>query len=168
MVIPYTSLGTLLSDTRLGIFNGRLTTSLSAGGYALGYADNAVLGRSNFAGQDVSSHKQVLIAYTYAGDANLDGVVNLLDLNALATNFGNNATGVWTQGDFTYDGSVNIADFNALAANFGQSLGAAPAQPLGALVPERLVAFPAIWGMIWMSGRLGAITKRGRKSGIQE
>ncbi len=94
MVIPYTTVGTLVGDTRQAIFNGRLATSLFASGHALGYADNAVLGRSSFAGQDVSSNKQVLIAYTFSGDANLDGVVNLLDLNALATNFGlSTATG---------------------------------------------------------------------------
>ncbi len=34
------------------------------------------------------------------GDANLDGVVNLLDLNALATNYGRTSQN-WLGGDFT-------------------------------------------------------------------
>jgi hypothetical protein len=138
MIIPYTTLGTLLSDTRQGILNGRLTTSLTTDGQghvmALAYADNAVLGRTIFGGQSVNA-SNLLIAYTYAGDANLDGAVNLLDLNAVATNFGSGGGKVWTQGDANYDGVVNINDFNLLAGNFGASLGATPG-PLGALVPE--------------------------------
>jgi hypothetical protein len=167
MIIPYTTLGTLLGDTRQALSDHRLTTSLAAGGHALGYADNALLGRTTFGGQSVNG-SNVLIAYTFAGDANLDGTVNLLDLNALATNFGNAGSGMWMQGDFTYDGAVNIADFNALAGNFGQSLGAIPASPLGALVPEPLVAFPVIWGMIWLGSGRGAITKRRTKSRVAE
>ena len=56
--------------------------------------------------------------YTYAGDANLDGSVNSLDFNALATNFGT-SDNLWFNGDFNYDGTVNSLDFNALATNFG-------------------------------------------------
>ena len=86
---------------------------------------------STFSGQTVTS-SSLLIRYTYLGDANLDGTVNALDFNALASNFG--SSGVpWTSGDFNYDGTVNTLDFSALAANFGSTLGV-PA--LGGLVPE--------------------------------
>jgi hypothetical protein len=99
---------------------------------AIGYGDAATLHISNFGGQGVTS--AVLLEYTLMGDANLDGKVNLLDLNAIATNFGGSSK-VWTDGDTTYDGNVNIQDFNALALNFGQTLPSS-ALPLGALVPE--------------------------------
>jgi hypothetical protein len=66
--------------------------------------------------------------YTFtvlAGDANQDLSVNVLDLNALATNFG--ATGfMFSRGDFNYDGIVNMMDFVILALNFGKNLSGAP------------------------------------------
>ena len=67
------------------------------------------------------------------GDANLDGLVNALDFNALATNFGGSGR-FWFQGDFNYDGITNTLDFNSLAANFNQPALASP--PLGNVVPE--------------------------------
>src|SRR5262249_9015523 len=74
----------------------------------------------------------VLVRYTLTGDANLDGRVNALDFNALASNFGGSGS-LWVDGDFNYDGKVNALDFNAVATNFGQTLGTAP---LASVVPE--------------------------------
>ncbi|QDU71878.1 family 16 glycosylhydrolase [Mucisphaera calidilacus] len=50
------------------------------------------------------------------GDANADGEVNLLDLSALASNFG--GTGAWVQGDFNADGNVDLLDLSLLASGF--------------------------------------------------
>jgi hypothetical protein len=100
---------------------------------ALGYATASSLGLSSFDGQSVSG-ANVLVRYTWTGDANLDGVVNALDFNAIATNFGGASGKNWIQGDFNYDGTINTADFTALASNFDQPVLASP--PLGALVPE--------------------------------
>lgn len=99
---------------------------------ALGYATTSSLGITNFDGQSVSG-ANVLVRYTYTGDANLDGVVNALDFNAIASNFGG-SNKFWFTGDFNYDGSVNTADFNALASNFNQP--ALTSQALGTVVPE--------------------------------
>jgi hypothetical protein len=82
---------------------------------------------------DTTAHV-VTVAYAYYGDANLDGTVNALDFNSLATNFGQNAP-EWVKGDFNYDGVVNSLDFTALAGNVNSTLPA-PAPALGALVPE--------------------------------
>jgi hypothetical protein len=70
-----------------------------------------------------------------AGDANIDGVVNALDFNALATHFGQSSQ-TWSGADFNADGVVNTIDFNALASNFGSSYNPNPAGSLGALIPE--------------------------------
>jgi hypothetical protein len=121
-----------------GTWSGTGLTSSSAGNAsggghptALGYATAAILGVGNFDGQNVTG-SNVLVRYTYSGDANLDGVVNALDFNAVATDFG--ASGEqWFQGDFNYDGVINTLDFTQLATNFGQVL---PSPAVGSVVPE--------------------------------
>ena len=107
-----------------GTFNGMGVSSSVAGStdHALGYAESGSVFASfpaMFAGQAVDS-TAILIRYTRFGDADLNGVVNLLDFNRLAANF-NGADGSWSQGDFTYDRVVNLVDFNALAANFNKA-----------------------------------------------
>jgi fibronectin-binding autotransporter adhesin len=100
------------------------TAASAANSKGLGYFDDAVA-------------SQYSLVMTYFGDANLDGKVNALDFNAVATNFGTGTT--WAQGDFNYDGSVTTNDFTMLAQNFNQSLSnSPPAGPLalGAVVPE--------------------------------
>jgi hypothetical protein len=74
-----------------------------------------------------------VIRYTFGGDANLDGVVNALDFNALASNFGAGAAD-WTAGDFNYDGKVDSLDFQSLAINFGVTSASSPLAAI--LVPE--------------------------------
>ena len=64
---------------------------------------------------------------------NVDGRVNALDFNPLATFFGSGD--LWQEGDFNYDGAVSTADFTLLAANFNQTTTISAA-PLGSLVPE--------------------------------
>ena len=74
----------------------------------------------------------MLIGYTLAGDANLDGSVDTVDFGFLAQNFSGSGK-AWNQGDFNYDGTTNTADFTALSQNFNQLL---PAPALWAFVPE--------------------------------
>jgi hypothetical protein len=84
---------------------------------ALGYGDTLDL----FTGAGpTEGGSSIIVKYTFYGDANLDGAVNLQDFNRLASNFG--ASGkFWPQGDFNYDKLVNLQDFNLFAANFGIS-----------------------------------------------
>jgi autotransporter-associated beta strand protein len=99
---------------------------------ALGYVEASAFNYGTFDGQPVDS-SAVLVRYTLAGDANLDGTVNTVDFTLLANNFGASGA-LWQQGDSNYDGIVNGLDFNAVASNFG-STQAAPAL-MGSLVPE--------------------------------
>ena len=154
MVIDYRSLGTQLTDVRNHLQAGRIISSTASGGLTVGYADNAVLGRAQFGGVMVDS-SSILMGTVYGGDANMDGRVNLLDLNAVASNFGTATGKVWTQGDSNYDGVVNVLDFNALAANFGASLSAAPGPALGAVVPE-----PGCLGVMLVGGVMGLRRRR--------
>jgi hypothetical protein len=72
---------------------------------------------ATFAGQTVDD-TTVLVKYTFYGDADLTGNVNLQDFNRLAANFGQSPRR-WAHGDFNYDTLVNLVDFDLLASNFG-------------------------------------------------
>jgi hypothetical protein len=131
---------------------GFLTSSGDATSHGLGYGLSGALGITTFMGHPVDT-TTLLIRYTRYGDADLNGVVNLIDFNVLAARFGSSAL-FWHQGDFNYDEVVNLADFNLLAANFGLSAGPdgvvdpsdwanlAAAVPEPALVPWLLGALP--------------------------
>jgi autotransporter-associated beta strand protein len=121
-----------------GAWNGNGITSTSAATnnaganpkVGIGFAEAAALGISTFAGQDVDGDS-IVVRYTLLGDANVDGVVNALDFNALASGYGSGT--IWPSGDFNYDGAVTSDDFSALSQNFNRTL---PGPALGALVPE--------------------------------
>ncbi len=133
----------------------------------IGYATAAQIGTTTFDGVSGLSSTAVLLKYTLLGDGNLDGTVNALDFNALASNYGTTSNGAWAQGDYNYDGSVDSNDFALLADNYGMTLatsttdaalpdGAMPAAGLGALVPE-----PTSIGMLLACGA-GLIKRRRR------
>jgi hypothetical protein len=107
---------------------GGITTSLGDGHHALGYADNATFGRATFSGQTVDA-TSILIKFTYPGDTNLDGQVDVTDLGSLATNW--QTSGDWVKGDFNYDGFVDVSDLGALATNWQAGVG-------NPLAPSRL------------------------------
>jgi hypothetical protein len=65
----------------------------------------------------------ILIKYTYYGDANLDGKVDGSDYSLIDNGYINHLTG-WYNGDFNYDGVVNGSDYT-LIDNAFNSQGAA-------------------------------------------
>src|SRR5581483_4470558 len=158
LIINYTG-GSPISDVRnalasgfaSGSWNGQGINSSAAAAInaipgsharALGFAEASALGITSFHGQTVGD-ASVVIGYTLSGDANLDGVVNAMDFNAVATAYGS-STPLWSSGDFNYDGVVDSSDFTALAQNFLQPFpDNSPAPILGALVPE-----PSLFGLL--------------------
>ena len=139
-----------IGDIRTYLHNSQLFTSATTGGNSIGYVANTSAQLASYGGQTFppGDFSQIIYKFTYGGDANLDGVVNALDFNALATNFGVSNNTFWTAGDFSYDGVVNTLDFTILATNFGRGtlspLGAPLA--LGTAVPE-----PAAVGLLMAS-----------------
>ena len=81
---------------------------------------------------------------TWAGDANLDWIVDFSDFQILQNNFGSTGA-AWQDGDFNGDGIVGFADFQLLQNNFGQTTGSpltAVPEPGGiALVLSAMFAF---------------------------
>jgi hypothetical protein len=108
--------GSLIDDARQHLLANRITTSSAAAGQtALGYGDNGLLNKITFSGQPVDT-SSVLIKFTYLGDTDLDGDVDVADLGSLASNW--QTTGVWTGGDFDYNGFIDVADLGLLASNW--------------------------------------------------
>jgi hypothetical protein len=67
---------------------------------------------TTFDGEPVGSN-DVLVKYTFFGDANLDGSVNAADYIAIDNGFQHTLTG-WQNGDFNYDGVVNGDDYTLI------------------------------------------------------
>lgn len=61
----------------------------------------------------------VLVKYTYAGDANLGGVINGDDYFRIDSAFPQALHG-WTNGDFNYDGMIDGDDYFLIDSNFPQ------------------------------------------------
>ena len=99
-----------------------LNVSIAGLCFALGFGESSeILGAGGGAfGPFTVDDSAALVRATRYGDANLDGVVNLNDSNALASHFGQSVP-AWNRGDFNFDGVANLNDFNLLASQFGQS-----------------------------------------------
>jgi hypothetical protein len=101
-----------------------ITSSSAAadGRTALAVVDNAALGRTSFSGVTGLTGREVLIKYTFCGDANLDGQVDIGDLGLLAGAWQQPGKG-WFDGDFTYNDTVDIGDMGLLAGNWQRGVG---------------------------------------------
>jgi hypothetical protein len=125
---------------------------LYASGAALGLFDGTNPGPSD-----------VLVKYTYFGDANLDGTVDGNDYTRIDNGFNMHLTG-WYNGDFNYDGVVNGSDYTLIDNAFNMqstSLGAkitTELAPSVSAVPE-----PAVLSVLSLAGSF-LLRRRGRAS----
>lgn len=129
IVLPYTGIspistvvGYLSSGYDRGRWDGNGISSSAAQldpATTLGYEDTGT---------------QVLVKYTWLGDANLDGTVNSADLSAMAAVGTTDVT--WAQGDFNYDGVVNADDYGLMmlgvAASGGGNISMVAPEPVSA------------------------------------
>jgi hypothetical protein len=133
----------------------------------LAYADNAVLEWPSFAGVSFppGDFTQLLVMGTYAGDTNLDGVVDMMDLASLAPSWQTSAD--WLGGDFDYNGTVDVNDLGLLASNWqtgvGNPLGPSLSDALSSLgLPMVSVPEPAQVGLLLATLALKCHRRRGR------
>ena len=84
--------------------------------HTLAYGQATDLGITNFAGQTITGNA-VVVKYTYYGDSNLDGVVDLDNDFALFVDGYNrqisnpaslNASNLWVNGDYNFDGMIDL------------------------------------------------------------
>jgi fibronectin-binding autotransporter adhesin len=138
-------------------------------GYHIGGAAfDPVNAGSPFDGVNTTS-ADVLLKYTYYGDANLDGAVNGADYALIDTGFGTHATG-WASGDFNYDGVVDGTDYSLIDNTFNQ-LKATGASSLAIVAsPSELIASavtssvpePTTFGVLGI-GAIGLMGRRRRR-----
>jgi autotransporter-associated beta strand protein len=120
---------------------------------------------TTFDGQPVLN-TDVLVKYTYYGDANLDGSVDGSDYSRIDNGDLNHLTG-WYNGDFNYDGVIDGSDytlidntFNTQGASFGSELANSAAKATSQIagsptspVPEPGKVVTLTIGVIGVLGR---------------
>jgi autotransporter-associated beta strand protein len=76
-----------------------------------GFSSRAALGRGRALGY-VATPDAITIAYAATGDGNLDGIVDLLDANGIASGLQSiePSGAAWYTGDYNYDGAVDVLD----------------------------------------------------------
>ncbi len=132
MIVDYSGASPLASIQSLltsgyngGAWNGNGINSSTAAALtttAIGFAEATDIFSAFpaiFSGQSIDN-TSIVMKYTFYGDADLSGGVNLNDFNRLAANFGATPRR-WAHGNSDYDTDVDLNDFNRLAANFGSS-----------------------------------------------
>jgi hypothetical protein len=129
--------GLLASGRNTGNWNGpgiitSMTDATNGSDYtALGVAKGSEVKPATtsitalWGGQTITG-SDTLVMYTYGGDANLDGTINILDYVRIDQGMAAGLSG-WSNGDFNYDGKVNILDYaNIIDQNIGMQTGIFP------------------------------------------
>ncbi|MEO6435421.1 MAG: hypothetical protein ABIP55_06620 [Tepidisphaeraceae bacterium] len=147
--------GIVTTDTR-AINNNDLTS--------IGVATAGQLGRTTFAGHSVDAD-DVLVLFTWGGDANLDGKINIDDYGQIDFNVGSSGSVFgWYNGDFNYDGKINIDDYGIIDFNVTAQTGTFPTA--GGIEGVAAIPEPAGVGVLLLAGlALGRRRRHGGSSG---
>jgi MYXO-CTERM domain-containing protein len=97
----------------------------------------------------------ILVLQTWAGDTNLDGVLDATDFNNVLNGYTNALTG-WANGDLNYDNVVDLLDW----AQFLGAYGAVAGVPFGNSGPGASIPEPAALGLLALA--LPALSRRRR------
>ena len=119
---------------------GGLTSLGIATAEQTGYAGGSFGGLSVTAGD-------VLIMYTYRGDANLDGFISGDDYSAIDFASGTPGASGWVNGDFTWDGIISGDDYSAIDFNLvaqGAPFPTGTSASAVVAVPEPVSVLPAL------------------------
>ncbi len=120
------------------------TTYLTALGVIQNSTDGTTSGPTlytNF-GSKTAIASDVLVKYTYYGDANLDGHIDGSDYSRIDNGYLTSGVG-WANGDFNYDGSVDGSDYTLIDNAFNTQGAASPTGPNGPSKPFGISAAPS-------------------------
>jgi hypothetical protein len=176
MDLPGASLTTVTDQIRQGYNNGNwngtggiISSSAASDSThltALGVIRNIQSGSPLFTSFDTYAvgASDVLVKYTYVGDANLDGKVDGSDYSLIDNGYLKKMTG-WYNGDFNYDGVVDGSDYTLIDNAFNTQGADLTAQIAGmAAVPESgTVGTMSIVALAFLGRR-----RRPRSAGLAE
>jgi hypothetical protein len=122
------ALTTLQDQLAYGITHtsGILTTTL-AHNLAIALVDNADFAQTSFRGIPIDSNSLLLVP-ALLGDTNLDGIIDLSDLNTVLNHLGTPNTH-WNQGNFDHAPTIDIADLTDVLTNLGLNVTTASQLP---------------------------------------
>ena len=100
--------------------------------------------------------------YTYGGDANLDGKINVDDYGRIDFAVPLGIAG-WSNGDFNYDGKINVDDYGIIDFNVGIQGTPFPTGAGASLAGVTAVPEPASVGLFVLGAAsvLGGRRRRG-------
>jgi hypothetical protein len=109
--------GLIASGRNGGSWNGSgiMTSAPTGSTFAIGVASASQANRAGgaFGGISVAA-SDTLLMYTYAGDANLDGKINVDDYGRIDFNVTVAGAAGWYNGDFNYDGKIDVDDYGII------------------------------------------------------
>jgi len=121
----------------------------------------ATTATATWAGQTVTG-TDTLVMYTYGGDANLDGKINVDDYGHIDSSVVLPGVSGWFNGDFNYDGKINVDDYGIIDFNIG--IQGAPFFTAGSAAPAGFSAVPEpACGVVLLTAACGGRAIRRRR-----
>jgi hypothetical protein len=176
MVIRNGNLAQLANQVAQGFHNGAWngsggissTTAASNSTHltALGVIQNSTnqsggtLLMSSFDGQTMFN-SDVIVKYTYYGDANLDGKVDGSDYSLIDNGYLKHLAG-WYNGDFNYDGIVNGSDYTLIDNAFNRQATGITSQIANPTAQFSVVPEPSTISIVSLT-QFGAMARMGRR-----
>ena len=105
------------NSTSIGSWNGSAYTGIT-GEIQSGRIRSYPASPGTAIGVAAAAGGTVLVKHTYAGDANLDGKIDVDDYGRIDLNIPLGTSG-WNNGDFNYDGKINVDDYGIIDFNVG-------------------------------------------------
>ncbi len=147
--------------------SGRLATSqasATSGLTTIAVAANSDLNKTTFGGESVGG-SDVLVMYTYAGDADLTGKITGDDYFRIDSGYAAHATG-YDNGDFNLDGRIDADDYFIIDRNYSRQGTAFSASEPVMLDGVQMVPEPGVVGVVLGLAGAGALSRKRRNAGI--